>query len=161
MTPASDPARPVVQSPTLAARRPYPSRGPERASGSTALLLGWRRRTWASLLVGGALVLSTGCSVLSPLVPGGEQVHTVDPNAPFVVVTVGGLPAVTPTAQGVAATIPDSTPLPKPDLPARDPATPRPVASPSLNRGGSAASQAARPPDASIPTFVASPAAGN
>jgi hypothetical protein len=130
-------------------------------SASEASLLGWRGRTWASLLVGGALLLSTGCSVLSPLVPGGGQVHTVDPNAPFVVVTVGGVPASTPTAQGVAATIPDSTPVPKPELPARDPATPKPVASPSLNRGGSAAAQTARPPDASIPTFVASPATGN
>jgi hypothetical protein len=161
LTPASDPARPAAESPVPAAGRPCPPRGTARVSGTTASLLGRRGRTGASLLVVGALLLSTGCSVLTPLVPGAGQVHTVDPNAPFVVVTVGGVPAATPTAQGVAPTIPDSTPLPKPELPARDPATPRPVASPSLNRGGSAAAQAARPPDASVPTFVASPAAGN
>jgi hypothetical protein len=111
-----------------------------------------------SLLAGLALLATTGCSVLTPLVPGSAPVHTVDPNAPFVVVTVGGIPVATPTAGEVAPTIPDSTPLPKAEVPVRE-TTPRPVASPSLNRGASAAAQANRPPEASIPTMPASPVA--
>jgi hypothetical protein len=103
--------------------------------------------------------------VLSSLSVARVPVHTVDPNAPFVVVTVGGVPAVTPTPQGVAPTIPDSTPLPRIDPPTRDPAaTPRPAASPSINgtnRGGSAAQQAARPPDAAIPTTLPAPVPGS
>jgi hypothetical protein len=113
-----------------------------------------------SLLAGVLLLVGTGCSVLTPLVAGaGGQVHSVDPAAPFVVVTVGGVAQATATPVGVAPTIPDSTPLPKVDLPTPDAAaTPRPVASPSLNRGASAAAQSARPPDAGIPTISASPA---
>src|SRR5918997_498185 len=49
---------------------------------------------------------------LSPTDSASTSVHSVDPNVPFVVVTVGGLPAGTPTP-GVAETIPDSTPLPR------------------------------------------------
>lgn len=100
-------------------------------------------------------------SSLSGLTGAGARVHTIDPSTPFVVVTVGGVLASTPTPQGVAPTIPDSTPLPKIVLPTPDPAaTPRPAASPSINgvnRGGSAAQQAARPPDALIPTPPAPP----
>ena len=103
--------------------------------------------------------------VLSGLPGTGARVHTVDPNAPIVVVTMGGIPVATPTPIGVAPTIPDSTPLPRIDPPTRDPAaTPRPAASPSINginRGGSAAQQAARPPDASIPTALPSPVPGS
>src|SRR3954468_22437789 len=128
------------------------------SSSSTFAPLRAIRAARLSVLVGAALLLNTGCAVLAPLVPGAAPVHTVDPNAPFVVVTMGGVPAATPTAQGVAETIPDSTPLPRLQAPARDPATPRPVASPSLTRTGAAASQAVRPPDASIPTFTTSPA---
>jgi hypothetical protein len=122
-----------------------------------------------SLLAGAALLVSTGCAMLDPVLSGlsvgGARVHTADPNAPIVVVTMGGVPVSTPTPIGAAATIPDSTPLPKIVLPTRDPAvTPRPAASPSLNgvnRGGSAAQQAARPPDASIPTSQPSPVPGS
>jgi hypothetical protein len=93
------------------------------------------------------LLLATGCSLVSPSASiSGDAVYTVDPNTPFVVVTVGGSPAAKAT-EGVAATIPDSTPLPRLDLPTPDPAAPtRPVASPSLSQGGSAASRAARQP---------------
>jgi hypothetical protein len=100
------------------------------------------------VLAGVALLLNTGCSLLGPVVGDstGSSVHSVDPSVPFVVVTVGGLPAATPTL-AVAETIPDSTPLPRLDLPTRDPAaTPRPAASPSLSRSAPAA-QAGRPPD--------------
>jgi hypothetical protein len=92
--------------------------------------------------------------MLDPLLSVAQApVHTADPSAPRLVVTMGGVPVATPTAVGVAPTIPDSTPLPRIELPTREPPTPRPAASPSLNRGGgSAAQQAARPPDASIPT---------
>jgi hypothetical protein len=107
------------------------------------------------LLAGAVLLLTTGCAMLAPLVPGGSApVHTVDANAPYVVVTVGGEPAATATPVAVAPTIPDSTPLPRADLPTRDPATaptPRPVASPSLTRPGALATQAARPPTGARP----------
>jgi len=122
-----------------------------------------------ALLAGAALLVSTGCAMLDPVLSGlsvgGARVHTADPNAPIVVVTMGGVPVSTPTAIGAAETIPDSTPLPKIVLPTPNPAaTPRPAASPSINgvnRGGSAAQQAARPPDASIPTAQASPVPGS
>jgi hypothetical protein len=112
-----------------------------------------------SLLAGAILLLTTGCAILEPLLPGARpSVHTVDPNAPLVVATVGGLPIATATVQAVAPTIPDSTPLPKIELPTGDPATaptPRPVASPSLNRpGGAATAQAIRQ------TTSAQPASG-
>jgi hypothetical protein len=94
--------------------------------------------------------------MLDPLLSVAQApVHTVDPNAPRLIVTVGGVPLATPTAVGVAPTIPDSTPLPRIELPTREPPTPRPAASPSLNLGrggGSPAQQAARPPEALIPT---------
>ena len=52
-----------------------------------------RRRSagWLSLLAGAGLLLSTGCSMLG-LTPSSSEtsVHSVDPNVPFVVVTVGG-----------------------------------------------------------------------
>jgi hypothetical protein len=136
---------------------------PDRASRALSTLR-------ISLLAGAALLLSTGCAMLDPVLSGlsvgGARVHTVDPNAPIVVVTMGGVPVATPTAIGVAETIPDSTPLPKIVLPTRDAAaTPRAAASPSLNgvnsRGGSAAQQAARPPDASVPTSQPSPVPGS
>jgi hypothetical protein len=134
---------------------------PDRATGALSTLR-------ISLIAGATLLLCSGCAALDPVLSGlsgltgsGARVHTVDPNTPFVVVTVGGVPASTPTPQGVAATIPDSTPLPRIDPPTRDPAaTPRPAASPSINgvnRGGSAAQQAARPPDALIPTPPGAP----
>jgi hypothetical protein len=86
------------------------------------------------------LFLSTGCAMLG--LDGDSTstgVHSVDPNLPFVVVTVGGSPAATPTP-GVATTIPESTPLPRIELPTRDPAaTPRAAASPSLSRSAPAA----------------------
>jgi hypothetical protein len=77
---------------------------------------------------------------------GGTTVHSVDPNVPFVVVTVGGSPAATPT-MAVAETIPDSTPLPRIDPPTRDPAAARPASSPGANGGPPAAARAARPPE--------------
>jgi hypothetical protein len=107
-----------------------------------------------ALLAAFTLLLNTGCVVLDPLLATvSPPARAADPNAPFVVVTMGGIPVSTPTPVGVAPTIPDSTPLPRIELPTREPPTPRPAASPSLNRGGgSPAQQAARPPDASIPT---------
>jgi hypothetical protein len=73
-----------------------------------------------SALAGIAPLASTGCPLL-----GGEatdatsaSVHSIDPNVPFVVVTVGGSLAVTATP-AVAETVPDSTPLPRIDLPTR------------------------------------------
>ena len=95
---------------------------------------------WLSALAGVALLLSTGCSALGLATASADTpVHSVDPNVPFVVVTVGGSPAATATA-GVAETIPESTPLPRLDPPTRDPsATSRPVASPSLTRSAPAA----------------------
>jgi hypothetical protein len=123
-----------------------------------AVSVRWRARL--SLLAASVLLLSTGCAVLGPLVPGASSSAptVVDPNVPFVVVTVGGVPAATAT-ESVAPTIPDSTPLPRIDPPTRDASSPpRPVASPSLNRGGSAAAQSARPPSAVLPTSPASAA---
>lgn len=105
-----------------------------------------------------ALALSaSGCALLGDTAVSAPAVmRPVDPDAPRVVVTLGG--SVPPTAtQGVAPTIPDSTPLPRIDPPTRDPAAPPPpVASPSLSYGaGSAAARNARPPGPAIP--VASP----
>ena len=135
---------------------------PDRASRALSTLR-------ISLLAGATLLLSTGCAMLDPVLSGlsitGARVHTADPNAPIVVVTMGGVPVATPTPLGAASTIPDSTPLPRIVLPTPNPAaTPRPAASPSLNgvnRGGSTAQQAARPPDAGIPTQVSSPVPGS
>ena len=95
---------------------------------------------------------------LGPIDESSSAVHSVDPNVPFVVVTVGGVPAATPTL-AVAETIPDSTPLPRIDPPTRDPAAPtRSVASPSASRGASAAARAARPPDNLLPSGSPVPA---
>jgi hypothetical protein len=119
----------------------------------------WRdgRLTLAAVVV---LLLTTGCALLDVSKPSTEPpVHTVDPDGPFLVVTVGGSPAATATP-GVAETIPESTPLPRIDPPTRDPAaTARPVASPSLNRAASAAAQAARPPSVAPPAASPTPAA--
>jgi hypothetical protein len=113
-----------------------------------------------SLLAAVLLLASTGCSMLNVGGAGsGGQTYSVDPSQPFVVVTVGGSPAATPTSS-VAETIPESTPLPRIALPTPDPAnppTPRPVASPSLSRGGQASAQAARAQ--SNPAPAASPVA--
>jgi hypothetical protein len=93
-----------------------------------------------SALAGLVLLLTTGCTLLSTATGGSsDAVHSVDPNVPFVVVTVGGLPPGTPTLP-VAETIPESMPLPRIALPTRDPAaTAKPVASPSLSRSASRA----------------------
>lgn len=114
---------------------------------------------WLTSAVAATLLLGTGCSLLDPLETAtSEAVHTVDPNVPFVVVTVGGSPVPT-TTPGVAETIPDSTPLPRIELPGRDPAaTARPVASPSLNRAATSASQRARPAAAPPPSGSPAPA---
>ena len=113
-----------------------------------------------SALAAASLLLSSGCAMLG-LTPSDQSgtVHSVDPNVPFVVVTVGGSPAATATLT-VAETIPDSTPLPRIDPPTRDPAAPtRPVASPSANRAPPAAAQAARPPSITNPASSPAPAA--
>jgi len=108
-----------------------------------------RRTVWMTVTAFAALLVSTGCAML-----GLEEQPAVEPTprpeggAPYLVVTVGGAAAVNPTLS-VAETIPESTPLPRIQLPAPDPnATPRAVASPSLNlRGGTPAQRASRPPD--------------
>ena len=57
--------------------------------------------TWLSLLTGAVLLLGTGCSLLDPLTGGSSDtpVHSVDPNVPFVVVTVGGVAGRDPDPQ--------------------------------------------------------------
>ncbi|MFN8634821.1 MAG: hypothetical protein U0893_13270 [Chloroflexota bacterium] len=111
------------------------------------------------------LLVSTGCAMLNPSgSSSSEQTYSVDPSQPFVVVTVGGSPVATPTSGGVAETVPESTPLPRIVLPTPDPAnapTPRPVASPSLSRGGQASAQAAAQAQrgAANPAAASSPAA--
>jgi hypothetical protein len=108
--------------------------------------------------MGAALLLVSGCGLLGETAAGSTAApRPVDPDAPRVVVTLGGV--IPPTAtQGVAPTIPDSTPLPRIDPPTRDPAAPPPpVASPSLSYGpSSAAARNARPPGPAVP--VGSPA---
>jgi hypothetical protein len=95
-------------------------------------------------LLAALLLVTTGCGMLDTVTSAvSPATHTVDPSQPFVVVTVGGVPAATAT-NGVVETIPESTPLPRIALPTRDPASVPPVASPSLSRTGGA-SQAARP----------------
>ena len=92
---------------------------------------------WLSLLAGSALLLGTGCSALGLSGDSSEPaIHTVDPNVPFVVVTVGGSPGAT-APLSVAETIPDSTPLPRIALP-----TPAPNAN---SRTPAAAARAAPP----------------
>ena len=94
------------------------------------------------LLAGATLMLSTGCTALGL---GGEaprtETYAVDPSAQFVVVTVGGTVAATP-GPGVAPTIPESTPMPRIEPPARSApsgAAARPAASPALSLGNPAA----------------------
>ncbi len=94
------------------------------------------------LLAGVALFLSTGCAALGlGSDPPKADTYSVDPGTQFVVVTLGGSPV--PTAGvGVAPTIPESTPMPRTELPARDSSSSagaRPAASPALSRGNTQA----------------------
>ncbi|MGE3267968.1 MAG: hypothetical protein AB7P40_04425 [Chloroflexota bacterium] len=118
-----------------------------------------RRSLWISMTAGLALLVTTGCALLDSAT-GSQSTPSKsgDGSGAYLVVTVGGSPAVTATLT-VAETIPDSTPLPRIVLPTRDPSTPaRPVASPSISRGGStAAARASRPVDSAVP--VGSPVA--
>lgn len=99
----------------------------------------------------GILLLASGCGLLSssPLM-GATPTLPAEPG-PAIVVTVGGVPAFTPTP-AVAATIPDSTPLPRIDLPTPDPASVTASPAASAGRSGvSAAARAAQPPPMSVP----------
>jgi len=120
---------------------------------------GWRAG-WLSAVAGAVLLLVSGCALLGdPAVADRPVDRPVDPDAPRLIVTLGG--AVPPTAtQGVAPTIPDSTPLPRIDPPTRDPSAPAPpVASPSLSFGSSsAAARNARPPAPAVPPSSPVPA---
>jgi hypothetical protein len=120
-----------------------------------------RRAVWMTLSAA-ALLISAGCGVLDmgTIPTTGEPKRSGDGGAPYLVVTVGGSAAVNPTPS-VAETIPESTPLPRIQLPTPDPnATPRPVASPSINlRGGTPAQRAVRPSDNLVP--LASPVAAS
>lgn len=120
----------------------------------------WRRTTrrgprGLTVLMAALLALSSACSFLDST--GTKDVtHSVDPEMPPVVVTIGGLPVSTPPA-GVAATIPDSTPLPRIDLPTAAPSAQKPPPSPGAS-GPSAAARAARPPNALTATGSPQPA---
>ena len=127
--------RTVVNDPGIA-DRDMPRTPARRAVRLTAgQWKGWSMRG-SLVALALALSLTTGCSALGlDATPEKKPPFAVDPATPFVVVTVGGVPAATPTA-GVAEPIPDSTPLPRIDPPAASAA--RPAASPSLNRSAAA-----------------------
>jgi hypothetical protein len=101
-----------------------------------------RRLVALTVLAGAALLLSTGCATLGlSKDPTKADAYSVDPGTQFVVVTLGGSPVPT-TGPGVAPTIPESTPVPRIELPARDAASTagaRPAASPALSRGNTQA----------------------
>ncbi|MCC7368352.1 MAG: hypothetical protein IT306_08015 [Chloroflexi bacterium] len=112
-----------------------------------------RRAFWMSVTACLLALVTTGCALLDTgLSSAGTLTRSGDGGAPYLVVTVGGSPATTPTLT-VAETIPDSTPLPTRALPTPDPnATARPVASPSLaQRTVSNGARASRPPDNLVP----------
>jgi hypothetical protein len=89
-----------------------------------------------------ALFVCTGCAALELSgEPMKADTYSVDPGTQFVVVTLGGSPVPT-TGVGVAPTVPESTPMPRIELPARDASSTagaRPVASPALSRGNTQA----------------------
>jgi hypothetical protein len=94
------------------------------------------------MLAGAVLFFSTGCAALglSGDLPKADT-YSVDPGTQFVVVTLGGSP-VPKAGAGVAPTIPESTPMPRIEVPARDAASSagaRPVASPALSLGNTQA----------------------
>ena len=108
-----------------------------------------KTRPWRSqglgtlgLLAGAALFLGTGCAALGlGTDPPKADTYSVDPGTQFVVVTLGGSPVPTAGA-GVAPTLPESTPMPRIELAARDSSSSagaRPVASPALSRGNTQA----------------------
>jgi hypothetical protein len=105
-----------------------------------------KMRVWRlgalGLLAGTALFMSTGCAALGlSKDPSKADSYSVDPGTQFVVVTLGGSPVPT-SGPGVAPTIPESTPVPRIELPARDASSTagaRPAASPALSRGNTQA----------------------
>src|SRR4051812_6948737 len=101
-------------------------------------------------MVAAALVVSTGCATLGlGNLPTPTPPPTPDLSGPALVVTVGGALSLTATT-GVAATMADSTPLPRIDLPPRDPAAASPSA-PTSRPAVSAAARAAQPPAIAAP----------
>jgi hypothetical protein len=110
----------------------------------------WRRLVWVGVAV---LLGTTACGVLDASHSTTPTPGPVELSGPAIVVTVGGLTWLTPTP-GVAPTIPDSTPLPRIELPTRDPAAP--AASPPASAGRPAAAAAAR---AAQPPPIAAPVA--
>jgi hypothetical protein len=98
----------------------------------------------------GLLALTSGCGVLDFASSPNPTPTREGEAAPSIVVTVGG-PAIVTATTGVAPTIPDSTPLPRPDLPTRDPAAAAAPAAPTPRPAVSAAARAAQPPPMAVP----------
>lgn len=101
-----------------------------------------------------ALLVTGACTLLDASAPPTPTPRASDQGGPLVVVTVGGAPATTATPEGVAPTIPESTPLPRVEPPPHEAgasATGRPAASPAAASGGTRAATAPRASPATTP----------
>jgi hypothetical protein len=123
-----------------------------------------RARGLSALVAAALLLLGSGCTMLdlTPKLPTPPPTRSPEQITPPVVVTVGGgSPAESTPTPGTAPTIPDSTPLPRLEIPTRDAAaqsSPAPTA--TARTTVSAAARASQPPPIAVPVARSSPTPG-